>query len=215
MVLCFRNHGTASKRKKTVLKYEVNREKRIKARSKRRMTVFTRGHELCYVAGGDIFIRYKDEYGMIWTYASTDELWEDYKTRGLHLKDSAKEARCKVDDALYTYEDDELDVSVHQPQSPSTDSLSTIPAAPGNLQIESTPNPRPRVNKTFSLPQTMNSIGENLDVSQISSESNTVSSSLNDVDAVDISGIVSFINNPIETEETSSMTIEGEYLFNK
>ena len=193
------------------MKYEVNKDKRIKARSKRRMTVFTRAHELCHVAGGDIFVRYKDEYGMIWTYSSTDELWDEYKTKGLHLNDTLKEARCAVDHSLYSYEPHNDDINQVESSS-SNDSLPSPPTTVTcNQHIQSTPESnRPKVNKTLSFPPIMSSIGEEMDVSQIASirsESSMIENGLQNLGNVDITGIVNFVT----TEETSSMDIEGDY----
>ena len=88
--------GRKKKVRKTELKYETNNNDRRTKRCRRKLTVFEKAFELCTVTGGKIFIRYEDENGFLWTYASTDDAWEDYKQNGI-IYGGDKECREKLD----------------------------------------------------------------------------------------------------------------------
>ena len=196
-LVCFSKNGSAKKRKTVSLQYEPDNVKRTKARSKRRMTIFAKAHELCTVAGGEIFVRYKDEYGMFWTYSSSDGLWQEYESVGLHMKDSLTESRCTVDPNQYTLEPEDNVNAEHQ-SAAEVDNSDNV-----DRNIHSTPEPnRPRVNKDLTHPPSMSSIDADLDMSAIptiSTEeaiSDMITDGLQHMETVDISGIITFAAEP-------------------
>ena len=65
------------------LNYIQNNVERRKSRSERKKTLCVKAHELVTRCGGEIFLQYIDENNKIWTYCSSDSLWEKYTKSGL------------------------------------------------------------------------------------------------------------------------------------
>ena len=63
--------------------FEQNPKTRRQRRNLRKKHLVTKAHELSIISGGEVFVRFIDEYDKEWVYCSREETWETYLQQGL------------------------------------------------------------------------------------------------------------------------------------
>ena len=63
--------------------YITDNKERSKSRSRRKKTVMVKAAELVSSCGGQVMVWYKDEYGHVAVFCSSDELYKQYCTDGV------------------------------------------------------------------------------------------------------------------------------------